>query len=236
VWAPAGRERATPGEANLQPLSNRSVDEYLLTLYDGGEDAVPRQMEALADERDFPIVGPLVGRHLEQLTRMIGARRVFELGSGFGYSALYFARAVGPGGEVHCTDLSEDNRQLAEEFLDRAGLWERVTYHVDEATRALATTGGIWDVIYNDIDKVGYPETVALAYAHLRPGGLFITDNLLWSGRVFEKSRDATESTRAIRRFTQLLFAHPGFSTTLYPVRDGVAVALKLPQLSRQPV
>src|SRR3954454_9162707 len=102
-------------------------------------------MEELAKAKGFPIVGPLVGRDLGVLARAIGARRVFELGSGYGYSALFFARAVGPQGVVHCTDLSEDNVKLAGEFLSRAGLAERVTYHREDATSALRRVGGTWD-------------------------------------------------------------------------------------------
>jgi predicted O-methyltransferase YrrM len=204
------------------------IEEYLRGLYDDG-DAVRHEMEALGREKSFPIVGPLVGRHLMVLARAIGARRVFELGSGYGYSALHFARAIGPGGEVHCTDLSEENVRLAEGFLRRAGVWDRIAYHREEAAAALRRVGGVWDIVYNDIDKEGYPEVVDLAFAHLRPGGLFITDNVLWSGRVLEGEDDATPATRGVQEFTRRLFAHQGFLTTIDPTRDGVAVALKLP-------
>jgi predicted O-methyltransferase YrrM len=157
---------------------------------------------------------------------MIGAQHVFELGSGYGYSALYFARAVGPAGQVHCTELDAENIRLAEMFLSEAGLWERVTYHQQEATAALVQVGGTWDIIYNDIDKAGYPATIDLAYQHLRPGGLFITDNLFWHGRVFTGAADA--DTQGVLEFTRQLFAHPGFVASIYPVRDGLAVALRL--------
>ncbi len=201
------------------------IDDYLHKLYED-DDPVRRDMEALARQRRFPIVGPLAGRHLYQLTQMIGARRVFELGSGYGYSALYFARAVGPEGEVHCTELDAENIRLAEMYLSRAGVWAWVTYHQEEATAALRRVGGVWDIIYNDIDKAGYPATVELAYEHLRPGGLFITDNLLWHGRVFIGAKDA--DTQGVIKFTRRLFAHPGFVTSIYPtVHDGLAVALR---------
>jgi predicted O-methyltransferase YrrM len=208
-------------------IVNARIEEYLRGLYDD-DDPVRREMEALARERRFPIVGPLVGRLLLVLSRAIGARRVFELGSGFGYSALFFARAVGDGGEVHCTELSAENVGLAEGFLRRAGVWKRVTYHQEEATAALVRVGGTWDVVYNDIDKEGYPETVDLAYRHLRPGGLFITDNVLWSGRILEGEEDGTLATKGVREFTRRLLAHSGFLTSIDPTRDGVAVALRL--------
>ena len=202
------------------------IMEYLRRLYDDG-DPVRTEMETLGRERNFPIVGPLVGRHLMVLTLAIRARRVFELGSGYGYSALHFARAVGEGGIVHCTELDEDNVRLAEGFLTRAGVWGRVTYHREEATAALRRVGGTWDIVYNDIDKDGYPDTVDLAHAHLRPGGLFITDNVLWSGRVLEGESDGSAATKGIQEFTRRLFAHKGFLTTIDPTRDGVAVALR---------
>ena len=203
------------------------IEDYLRGLYDDG-DAVRREMEALAEKRGFPIVGPLVGRLIELLAHSIGARRVFELGSGYGYSALFFARAVGEGGEVHCTELSDENIRLAEGFLRRAGLWQRVTYHREEARGALARVGGTWDVVYNDIDKDGYPDVVDLAYRHLRPGGLFISDNVLWSGKVLPGRHDRTPATGGILEFTRRLLAHPGFLTSINPTRDGVAVALRL--------
>ena len=203
------------------------IEDYLRALYDDG-DPVRLEMEALARERRFPIVGPLVGRHLQQLTRSIGARRVFELGSGYGYSALFFARAAGEGGEVHCTDLSPENVRLAESFLSRAGVWPRVVYHQEEATAALARVGGTWDIVYCDVDKEGYPDTVDLAHARLRSGGLFVTDNVLWSGRVLPGEDDGKPATRGVLEFTRRLFAHPGFLTRIDPLRDGVAVALKL--------
>jgi predicted O-methyltransferase YrrM len=210
-----------------QPIVDPRIEDYLRRLYDA-PDPVRHEMEELGAQRRFPIVGPLVGRHLSVLTRAIAARRVFELGSGYGYSALFFARAVGEGGEVHCTELSAENVRLAEGFLRRAGVWDRVRYHQEEATAALRRVGGTWDIVYNDIDKEGYPDTVDLAFAHLRPGGLFVSDNVLWSGRVLEGEDDGSAATRGIREFTRRLFAHPGFLTVIDPTRDGVAVALKL--------
>jgi predicted O-methyltransferase YrrM len=203
------------------------IEGYLKGLYED-PDPVRREMEALAAERHFPIVGPLVGRHLLLLSRLISARRVFELGSGFGYSALFFARGVGEEGEVHCTELSDQNVALAKGFLTRAGVISRVHYHQEEARAALARIGGLFDIVYNDIDKDGYPETVELAHTHLRKGGLFITDNVLWSGRVLPGKDDGKAATAGVREFTKRLFSHPGFLTAIDPTRDGVAVALRL--------
>lgn len=202
------------------------IEAYLKQLYPAA-DPVQQEMEALAAREQFPIVGPLVGQHLYLLAKCIQAKRVFELGSGFGYSALFFARAMGPQGHVHCTDLSPENIERGRRFLDAAGVLSRITYHQAEATTALRNVGGTYDIVYNDIDKDGYPETVELAHAHLRPGGLFITDNTLWSRRVLDAS-DTSPATRGVVEFNRRLFSHPGFVATIDPTRDGVAVALRL--------
>jgi predicted O-methyltransferase YrrM len=222
-----GRPSSSPSLAKPLAIVEPRIEGYLRELYDDA-DPVRREMESLAEARGFPIVGPLVGRKLFVLARAIGARRVFELGSGYGYSALFFARAVGPGGEVHCTELSEENVRLAEGFLRRAGAWERVTYHREEATAALRRVGGTWDIVYNDIDKDGYPGVIELAHERLRPGGLFVTDNVLWSGRVLPGRDDGTLATAGVKEFTRRLLAHPGFVTAIDPTRDGVAIAVKL--------
>jgi predicted O-methyltransferase YrrM len=211
----------------MPEIVNPRIDDYLKRLYDDA-DPVRLEMEALAKTRDFPIVGPLVGRELQQLALSIGATRVFELGSGYGYSALFFARAVGETGLVHCTDLSAENVALAEKFLKRAGVWGRIRYQRQDALSALAEAGGTWDIVYNDIDKHGYPDTVELAYLRLRRGGLFVTDNTLWSGRVLEGEDDGSAATKGVKEFTRRLFGHKGFLTRIDPTRDGVAVALKL--------
>ncbi|NOY05228.1 MAG: O-methyltransferase [Chlorobi bacterium] len=161
------------------------------------------EMESYARENDFPIIGPLAGAYLYQLACMSNAKRVFELGSGYGYSAYYFLKAVGPTGMVHCTELSEKNIDLARDFLTRADLWDRVTFHQEDALSALERIGGSWDVIFNDIHKHQYPASIELAYHHLRPGGLFISDNVLWSGRVLDGKDDGSPDTAAIKEFTR---------------------------------
>jgi len=211
----------------MPEIVNPRIEEYLRQLYDDG-DPVRLEMEALAKELKFPIVGPLVGRLISVLARAISARRVFELGSGYGYSALFFARAVGEAGVVHCTELAQENVERARGFLTRAGVWDRITYHREEACAALRRVGGTWDIVYNDIDKEGYPEVVDLAHAHLRPGGLLVSDNVLWSGRILPGEDDGSPATAGIREFTRRLLEHPGFVTTINPTRDGVAVALRL--------
>ena len=130
------------------------------------EDPVLVEMEARAAEQGFPIVGRATGRFLELAARAVGARRVMELGSGYGYSAYWFARAVGPDGEVVCTDGDPKNAGLAEGYLSTAGVWDRVRYWVGDALGGFAEEAGDFDVVYCDVDKDGYPDCWRAARPH----------------------------------------------------------------------
>lgn len=185
-------------------------------------------MEARAQETGFPIIGPASGYFCYQLARMIGARRVFEMGSGFGYSTAWFAQAVreNGGGEVHHVVWDERLSREAQGHLGRLGYDDLVRYHVDEAVQALHRASGPFDLIFNDIDKEGYPISLPVIAAKLRPGGVLIVDNMLWSGRVFDP-QDNSSDTVAIRELTRLVVDSDEWLATVVPIRDGLLVAYK---------
>lgn len=212
-------------------IVNEDVERYMRALLDRHDETVLVEMERLAEEKRFPIVNRHVGVTLEILARGIGARTVFELGSGYGYSAYWFARAVGPDGRVHCTDGDAENAKAAEGFLTRAGLWDRITFHVGDAVTSLNATDGTFDIVYCDIDKHGYPDAWRAARERVRVGGLYICDNTLWSGRVVQaKVEDDVRPgwTEAIREQNDLISNDAGWLSSILPIRDGVIVALRL--------
>jgi predicted O-methyltransferase YrrM len=187
---------------------------------------VLQEMEAYAAEHDFPIIGPLVGRLLYQLTILTKARRIMELGSGYGYSAYWFSLAASRRGQIILTDTDHMNKRLATEYFSRGGLQSRFDFRVGDALRILNRTKGSFDIILNDIDKEDYPRTIDPVAKKLRRGGLFITDNVIWSGRVCSRKQDRT--TKAIVEFTGLLYKDSRFFTTVLPLRDGLAVSVRL--------
>jgi len=201
-----------------------AIDRYLHDLANP-EDPILREMELLAAERSFPIVGPQVGRLLHLMTRAISGKRVIELGSGFGYSAYWFAKAVGPDGLVVLTDESPEKASEAVTFLRRGGLESRIRVEIGDALEILDTIGGEFDVVFNDVDKEQYPRVMDLAAAALRPGGLLISDNMLWFGTVLEDNPDEA-STRGVKELTRLLHESLDFQTVLLPLRDGITVSI----------
>jgi len=190
-------------------------------------DRVLAEMEARAKKEDIPIVGPLVGRLFFQLALMTGARRVMELGSAIGYSTMWWARGVGPDGEVWYTDASEDNAQDAIRYLERGGVAQRVHFMVGDAVACMASVKGKFDIVFCDIDKPGYPAALTAAMPRLRRGGLLVVDNTLWRGWVAE--RGAREpSTKAVRKLNELTYAADDAAfTVMIPLRDGVSVVVK---------
>ena len=207
-------------------LVNRKIDDYLDNL-SNTEHPVLREMEKLAKEHSFPIVGSQVGRFLYTITKAIGARRVLELGSGFGYSAMYFARAVGIRGEVVLTEFSTEQAGEAKEFLARAGFESRTRIEVGEGLELARAMEGPFDVVFNDVEKEDYPAVLELARDLLRPGGLFISDNMLWYGRVLQPET-CDEATLGVLKLTRALQKAKDFSTTFIPMRDGISVSVKL--------
>jgi caffeoyl-CoA O-methyltransferase len=190
-------------------------------------DPVLEEMEKHAKARQFPIIGQQVGRLLEILARFSSARRILELGSGFGYSAWWFARGLQPGGVIHCTDASAENRDLAMGYFRKAGRAERIVFHVGDALKEAESLKGPFDIVFNDIDKDAYPRSIETALRLLRTGGLFITDNTLWDGRVAEGGSKADPMTAGVKKFNELIFGRTDLVSVILPVRDGVAVCAK---------
>jgi caffeoyl-CoA O-methyltransferase len=211
-------------------IVNPQVEEYMRGLLSRYDEPVLLEMEAEGKERGFPIIGRLVGVTVELLARAVGARRVFELGSGYGYSAYWFCRAVGQAGEVHCTDGDPENEKKGLDYLGRAGLAEPIRWNVGEAVATLESKDGEFDVIYDDIDKDGYPDAWRAARERIRIGGMYLCDNVLWSGRVAapDPQDPRPHYTEAVLEHNRLIAEDERYVSSIIPTRDGVMAALRV--------
>jgi caffeoyl-CoA O-methyltransferase len=214
-------------------ITGAEVENYLYAMLPP-RDEVLAEMEQQAIERRIPIVGPIVGQIFQLLAHMIDAKTVFELGSAIGYSTIWWARAVGESGRVHYTDGSAQKATEARGYLERAGVAGRVDVHVGDALEVLSEQKQEFDIVFCDIDKEDYPRAFRMGQKFVRKGGLFVADNVLWSGRVAyaagnpELNNEPQHHTKQIVEFNKALYNSPEFETVILPVRDGVAVARKV--------
>jgi len=211
----------------MDPIVSPGVEKHLNALLPE-RDRVLREMESYAEQHDVPIIGAACGRLLYQLARMVRARRVFELGSAIGYSTTWLARAVGLRGSVFYTDSDPANARRAKSYLRRAGVHDRVRFLTGDALEMLDSTRGKFDLIFNDVHKTQYPEAFRRAVPRLRAGGLFVTDNVLWSGLVVRPAATSDAETRSIQEFNRMIYASNDVFTTIIPLRDGIAVCQKV--------
>src|SRR5271169_260130 len=194
-------------------ITDQRIENYLYAMLPE-RDPVLQEMELQAKERNIPIVGPAVGRLFYQYALLLNARTVFEMGSAIGYSTIWWAKAVGSGGKVHYTDGSRKNADEARRYFKQAGVADRIEVHVGDAIEILSERKEQFDILFLDVDKHDYPRAGRMAPERVRRGGLFVTDNTLWSGNVvyaagnpdYKPEQEPDQNTRAIVEFNELVY------------------------------
>jgi predicted O-methyltransferase YrrM len=202
------------------------VEEYLYRLLPE-RDAVVNEIEAYAAEHHVPIIGPAVARLLALFVQVAGAKRIFEMGSAIGYSTIWLARAGGPKAKVFYTDGDPENARRAQDYFRRAGVARRIEVKVGDALDLVKKAPGMFDLIFNDVDKHQYPAALRAALPKLRRGGLLITDNTIWSGKAARPAAENDHDTQGIQEFNRLVYASKELYPVLIPLRDGVTVCRK---------
>lgn len=189
------------------------------------EDPIIDEMQEYAEQNEVPIIGPLVGKFLYQIALITNAKSIFEMGSGFGYSAYWFAKAFKGEGKVICTDFSKEHKEAAEMFFRKANIENCLDFISGNSIEILKELKVAFDIIFIDVDKEQYPEVIDISYAKLNKNGIMIADNTLWYGRVIED--DELPSTKGIKIFNNLISKDDRFVSTILPLRDGVTVSYK---------
>ena len=202
------------------------VDQYLYDLLPE-RDAVVSEMEEYAAQHNIPIIGPAVARLLSLFVQVSGATRIFEMGSAIGYSTIWLARAAGPKAKVYYTDGDPAKAKRAQDYFRRAGVAKRIHVQVGDALALVKKTPGKFDFIFNDVDKHQYPDALRAALPKLKRGGLFVTDNTLWSGKAARPALPEDADTHGVQEFNRLVYAAKDLYPVLIPLRDGVTVCRK---------
>jgi predicted O-methyltransferase YrrM len=209
-----------------------AVEQYLASL---NRDVTPLLSEIARKgvDRQLPLVDAEVGALLRVLATAVGARKILEIGTAVGYSGIWLAGALPAGGMLMTMEMDSERAKEAQENFARAGLSDRVSVIVGDAQRTVAKVSGPFDLIFQDGDKKLYTPLLDRLVSLLSPGGLLVTDNVLWDGKVvpgFAKSAPDDDNTGAIREYNERLAAHPALLTTVIPLRDGVSISVKRPQ------
>jgi len=206
-----------------------AVERYLAGLNRGGDPLLAEIAQA-GVERDLPLVDAEVGALLRVLATAIGARKILEIGTAVGYSGIWLAGALPADGMLMTMEMDARRAKEAQGNFDRAGLTNRVSVMLGDAQRLIAKVAGPFDLIFQDGDKKMYTPLLDRLVSLLRPGGLLVTDNVLWDGKVvpgFVTSAADDKDTRAIAEYNERVATHPALLTTVIPLRDGVSISVK---------
>ena len=207
-----------------------AIEGYLAQLNRAGDpvlDAIAHGNAA----RGLPLVDAEVGALLQVMATAAGALRILEIGTAIGYSGIWLARALPAGGMLITLEIDEDRASEARQNFAHAGVADRVSVVVGDAQLKLAKVSGPFDLIFQDGDKQLYTPLLDRLVALLRPGGLLVTDNVLWDGEVVAgfqaEPRHNPDDTRAIIEYNQRVANHPALLTSIVPLRDGVSISVK---------
>lgn len=205
----------------------KDIEEYARKIT-GGESPV---LESLNRETHARMIRPrmlsghLQGRFLEMVSRMVRPVTILEVGTYTGYSAICLAQGLQPGGKLHTIDHNPELEDFTREYIRLAGLEECIVLHTGEALEVIPSLQDSFDLVFIDADKENYIRYFDMAYEKLRPGGVILADNVLWSGKVIAEATDP--ETLGIVRFNEYVREHPGIINLLLPFRDGLMISMK---------
>jgi len=209
----------------MSDLLMQGLNEYLDRLLPE-RDPILTEMEKYALQQDFPIVGPQVGRFLYQIAFLLKPKFIFEMGSGFGYSAYWFCLGA-PQAKVIYTELDPQNIVRAKTWFKSGNRINQIIFKQGRAQDILAESKNSFDIIFIDVDKYEYPQAFTLALNRVKKGGIVITDNLLWYGKVISESH-SDQDTLGVRQINEMLFQTEGVFSSIIPIRDGIGITIKL--------
>lgn len=192
------------------------------------------EMTTYGHEKDFPIVGPETGQFLRMLAVATGARRVFEFGSGFGYSAAWYASALPESGEIVLTDYEDENLDRAESYLDRTEFTGNIHYEVGDAMESFERHDGPWDIVLVDHQKSEYGNALSLARPELAENAIVIADNILrgpaspsdLQAGLHGEETEPDEGAAGIIEYVRTVRDDEAFETSIVPLGSGLAVSV----------
>ncbi|MEK9739683.1 MAG: O-methyltransferase [Flavobacteriaceae bacterium] len=192
---------------------------------------IPSLLEALERETHQKVLqprmmsGPLQGRFLSLISHLIRPNSILEIGTFTGYATLCLAEGLTETGILHTIDINEELASLQSRFFNKSPYAHQIHQHLGNALDIIPTLTGPFDLVFIDADKVNYSTYFDLLIGKMRPGGLLLSDNVLWSGKVLERADEKDISTLALQAYNKKLGQDPRVQTVLLPLRDGLSLS-----------
>ena len=210
-------------------LFSESIEKYIEDHSNPEDDILYDLYRETNLKTDHPrmLSGALQGQFLKMMAQLCQAENILEIGTFTGYSAICMARGMKQEGMLHTIDIKEEHYDMAHKYILKAGLENRITQHIGNALEVIPSLDQTFDMIFIDADKKNYPHYLDLVIDKLKPGGLIIADNVLWSGKVLEKIQKDDKDTPGVIAFNERIQKDPRLENVLLPLRDGLMLAHK---------
>ncbi|WP_106794064.1 O-methyltransferase [Aquimarina sp. Aq78] len=169
--------------------------------------------------------GPYQGRVLSMLSKLISPKNILEIGTYTGYSAICLAEGIQKDGELHTIDINEELEDFQRKYFDLSDHGKQIHQHIGDATEIIPNLDMKFDLVFIDADKPNYPTYFELIINKMNSGGVILSDNVLWNGKVIEKVDDEDISTKALLKYNTLLIEDKRIETVLLPIRDGLTIS-----------
>ncbi len=206
------------------------IDDYIVSHSENE----PELLEQLTREtyqkvlQPIMLSGPYQGRVLSMISKLVQPQSVLEIGTFTGYSTLCLAEGLANNGTITTIDINEELEDFQRKYFDASGYGEQITQHIGNALDIIPKLDVMFDLVFIDADKPNYSNYFNLVIDKLNSGGIILSDNVLWHGKVIEPVNDEDISTKAILEFNSLLKNDPRIETVVLPIRDGLTISRKL--------
>lgn len=209
-------------------VSDASIEEYVLSHIDEEPEVLAwlTRETHLRTLKPRMLSGHLQGRMLKMFCSMVSAKRILEIGTFTGYSAICMAESLPDDGELHTLEINDEMEEFLDEVFSKSGLSDKIHLHIGDASSIIPGLDGLFDVVFMDGNKRHYSQYFDVVFPKLRLGGLIIADNTLWDGHVLESSNDA--QTIGIQKFNDKVVSDERVERVIVPVRDGMTLIRKI--------
>ena len=213
----------------MKYVNNEKLDEYLINH----SEKEPEILSDLNRETNQKVLQPRMisgayqGRLLSIISKIINPKKILELGTFTGYSTLCLAEGLDKNGQIHTVDINEELYDLQRKYFKKSSFNSNITQHLGNALEIIPKLDHDFDLIFLDADKINYPKYLDILIVRLKKGGVLLSDNVLWDGKVLNEISQKDKSTKAIVEYNKMLNNRTDMDSVILPIRDGITISIK---------